>query len=379
MSDNNVLIEGRVSTNILSFSDCEYLYTGTVCHSWKENCTSVYTDLATAFESPSRIQEASENNISCQCPDYDDSEKRKSCDFLMEYAEIVDADVSVFKKIHEMGNEWGDYTMQNAAIGNKIDIVKFMHEHGCPLNRSVLYNAVNANSLELVEYLAEHKCPIDDTPIETDDPRMSGFNKRSMEQAIAENYLDIVKCLRAKMDFPFASNTFRVACEAKHMDIVAYLHAEGCTPDGHLFHDSIKSNNYHVVKFMLEKALYEDKCPSAMKLAVTTFRGNIMELLMDHGFEVNDEIVDLATYDMWIVKWFLRERACKITPGAYINTVEYDLHEDNCLEVLEWLHNFWKLDIGFKSFDELMQNQRWSIALEQLDPSITEWFENNLA
>lgn len=377
-----VLLEGRVCTNILSYAKHEYLYFGTVCRSWKENVESAYTDLASAFESPARIQEASENGIYCQCPT-EDGENETSHDFLMEYAEIVDADVAVFKKIHEMGYGWGDFTMQNAAIGHKIDVVKFMHQHGCPLNSSVLFNAANSNCLELVEYLAEHSCPIDDTPIETENSERFDFNVRSFEQAIAKNYLDIVKCLRTKMNFPFDYNTFRVACEAdypKNMDTLAFLHAEGCAPEEDLFYDLIDEGNFYAVKFILTNHLHESRHSSAICIAVASFQAKIIRLLAEYEFEINSDAVDLATYDIGLVRWLMRVggESCKLTPNAYINTVEYDMDHASCIGALDWLQKDWDLQIGFDSFDELMQNTRWSQALNERDQSIGEWFKDNL-
>lgn len=379
--DSSVLIEGRVSTNILSYSESEYLYTGTVCRAWKKNGTSVRTDVAAAFESTSRIQEAVENGISCQCPEKD-GEKKPSCDWFMEYAELVDADVTVFKKIHEMGYGWGEFTMQNAAIGHKIDIIKFMHQHGCPLNSSVLFNAVNSNCLELVKYLAEHNCPIDETPIEMEDPERLDFNARSFEQAIAKNFLDIVEYLRVKMNFPFDCNTFRAACDAdypKNLATLSFLHDEGCAPDEDLFYDLIDEGNFHAVKFMLAHHLYNNKHSSAMCIAVTSFQANIMRLLADYEFEINSDVVDLATYDMGLVKWLMRVggEGCKLTSAAYIHTVEYDMDHVSCIDALDSLRKEWKLETGFESFDELMHNERWSQALNLRDPIITQWFKDN--
>lgn len=377
-SNRGVLSEGRVSTNILSYMKSEYVYTATVCRSWKENVKSVRTDIAVAFDSPSRIQEAVENGICCQCPAKDGD---PSCDFLMEYAEIVDADVAVFQRIHEMGYDWGQFTMQNAAIGHKIDIVKFMHQHGCPLNPSVLFNAANTNCLELVEYLAEHDCPIDVTPIEMEDSERFDFNVRSLEQAIAKNLLDVVKCLRNKMNFPFDRNTFRAACDAdypKNLDTLAFLHAEKCAPDEDLFYDLIDDGNFHAVKFMLANHLYQNKQSVAMCIAVTSFQAKIMRLLEEYEFEIDSDVVNLATYDMGLVKWLLRVggKGCKLTPSAYINTIEYDMDHASCIDALKSLHRECKLKTGFESFDHLMQNQRWSQALNLRDPSITQWFKD---
>ncbi|CAN0225223.1 unnamed protein product [Hapterophycus canaliculatus] len=379
MSDR-VLLEGRVVTKVISYIINEYLYTGTVCRSWRENVKPVYTDLAVAFESTSRIQEAVENGIYCQCP-RQAGENEPSCDFLMEYAEIVDADVAVFKKIHDMGYDWGDFTMQNAAIGHKIDIVKFMHQHGCPLNNSVLFNAANSNCLELVEYLAEHECPIDVTPIEIDNPERFDFNVRSLEQAIAKNFLDVVKCLRTKMNFPFCSKTFRTACNADYpgnIDTLVFLHSEGCVPDQNLFFDLINDGNYGAVKFMLTNHLHHNKHSVAMCITVANFQPRIVKLLADYQFEIDSDVVDLATYDMALLRWLIRigGESCKLTPNAYINTLEYDMDHASCIDTLDCLHTTWKLGTGFRSMDELMQNERWSAALDERDQNITEWFKH---
>ena len=305
-----------------------------------------------------------------------------ACDFLMEYAELVDADVSIFEKINQLGFGWGKYTMQNAAIGRKVEIVKFMHQHGCPLNSSVLFNATNVNCIELVEYLAENGCPIDVTPIEMEDPDRSDFNTRSLERAIEKNSLHIVKLLRTKMNFPFDSCTFRTACEAdfpKNMDTLQFLHAEGCRPDETLFYDLIEDGNYHAVKFMLANHLHRDKHSSAMSIAVNNFHHNIVRLLADYKFDIDSDAVDLATYDMALLRWLMRVggKRCKLTPKAYINTVEYDMDHASCIEALDSLQNTWNLDTGFETMEELMQNRRWSDALNRADQSITEWFKDH--
>ncbi|CAM9095152.1 unnamed protein product [Ectocarpus sp. 12 AP-2014] len=385
---SDVLLEGCVSANILSHSKCEYLFTATVCRAWKQNVSSVHTDLATAFETPSRIQEATETGISCNCP-YTES----SCDFYMEYAEIVDADVSVFQKIHEMGYEWGEFTMQNAANSHKLDVVKFMHRNGCPLTSNVLFNAVNTTYLELVEFLAEQNCPIDDTPIETRDEERFNYNIRSLERAISRNSVDIVKCLRSKLHFPFDPTTLRTACDAllkdcsESMDTLAYLHAEGCTPDADLFYDLINDGNYPAVQFMLANSIGftrdRDSCSSALCIAINTFNSEIIRLLVEYEFAVTSDAVDLATYDMGLANWLLRvgggpSQDCRLTSGAYINTIEYDMDAEYCLEVLDWLHEYWELPIGFESTHHLLENPRWSIALDKRDPSVAAWFQKTL-
>lgn len=377
----NVLLEGHVCTNILSYSSFEYLFTGTVCRAWKENAKSVHTDVAAAFESPSRIKEAVENGISCQCTDKRD---KPTCDFFMEYAEVVDADVSVFRTLHELGYGWGDFTMQNAAIGHKLEIIKFMFEHGCPLNTSVLFNAVKANSLEIVRFLAKNNCPIDETPIETEDEESSNYRLRSFEVAIANNYIDIVRCLRSSMNFPFGTHTFKVACNAdypQNLHTLAYLHSEGCAPSSFLFYEMINDGNFHAVKFMLRHGLHENKNSTAMCIAVTRFQANIMRLLVDYNFEVNNDVVDFATYDMGLVQWLIRAgggNKCRLTSRAYINTIEHDMNETECIEALNWLLHYWQLDIGFESFEQLVQNQRWSQALYERDDSIADWFKDHL-
>lgn len=383
----HVLLEGRVCTNILSFTSLEYLYTSTVCRAWRQNNKKecLHTDVAVAFESPSRIKEAVENGIRCQCPrtideSGDDYASNSSCDFFMEYAEIVDADVSVFKAIHDMGYGWGQFTMQNAAIGHKTEIIKFMFEHGCPLNSSVLFNAVNANCLELVQYLAGHNCPIDDTPIETEDQ-----NVRSFEKAISKNYLDIVMCLRSDLKFPFDTNTFKVACNAdypKNLHTLSYLHAQGCRPSSFLFYEMVDDGNFHAVKFMLTHQLNENRGPTAMCIAVTRFQANIMRLLVSYKFEVNSDVIDLATYDMALTRWLIRvagDSNCKPTWRAYINTVEHHMNDTDCIQTLNWLYNHWKLDTGFQTYDELAENPRWAHALNNRHAIIAQWFKDSLA
>ncbi len=383
----NVLLEGRVCTNILSYSSLDYLFTATVCRAWKQNSKQCFrTDVANAFESPSRIKEAVENGIRCLCPhNTDDTDTPNSCDFFMEYAEIVDADVSVFKAIHDMGYGWGQFTMQNAAIDHKIEIIRFMFEHGCPLNSSVLFNAVNSNCLELVQYLAEHNCPIDDTPIETEDQRRVEYNVRSFEKAVAKNDLDIVMCLRSELNFPFGTNTFKVACNAdypKNLHTLAYLYEQGCRPSSLLFYEMVDDGNFHAVKFMLEHQLNENRGPTAMCIAVTRFQANIMRLLVAYRFEVSSDVVDLATYDMGITRWLIRvaggENCCRPTHRAYIHTVEHDMDETYCIQALDWLYHYWKVDIGFQTYDELAENPRWAIALNNHDPIVAQWFKDSL-
>lgn len=372
----SILLQGCVCTTILSFTSHEFLYTGTVCRAWKENSTSPTTDIAFAFQSPARITEAVENGISCQCPDREKGDT-DSCDFFMEYAELVDADISVFRKIHELGYGWGDYTMQNAAIGHKTEVVRFMHENGCPLSKTVLYNAVTADCLELVEYLAENECPIDDT--------LTGgemcFPVRAMEQAVTRNSLGVLRCLHEKMDYRFADDTFRIACEAEYpanMKILRYLRDAGCRPDEELFYDSIEDGNYYATKFMLDNALYPDRGPTAMRVAVINFQGNIMELLVDHGFEISDSVVSLATYDIGLIRWFMRVRNCKLTSDAYFNTVSYDMHHSSCLDMLNWLYHKCRLKIE-TSFQHMLQDQKWSAALDKRHPKIAAWFQQHLA
>lgn len=377
---SEVLTEGRVSKNVLSFGEKDFLFTGTVCKSWRENSASVDTNINFAFRSPSRILEAVDNGI---------ADDELPC-FLMERAFVIGAKITMFEKLLQMGFTWNKFMMNNAIIENRLDLIKFVHKHGCPLDEEVLYAAVEHNSIKVVEYFADHSRLIDEMLIEDEDKRFD-ICTPSMEKAIVNNNLDIVKCLRVRMDFPFDNDAFRVACNAlcgtyepgnrQTTKMLEYLHAEGCTPEIDQFHDCIEEGNYHAVEFMLQKKLYENKLPIAMRIAVVNLQGDIMRLLMAEDFFVSNDVVDLATYDLGIVKWFMEERVCTITPGAYINTIEQEQHamsENCCIEALDWLRWSCGFRVDFKTFDELLQNERWSSALDEWSPRVSKWFQDNI-
>lgn len=365
---SEVLTEGRVSKNILSFGKEDFLFTGTVCKAWRENSSSTDTNAKASVESLSRTIEACDSGI---------------CTNEAAFVSIEEgADLSIFKEVFHRGIEcWDGVHLEVATSLGRLDVMEFLPKSGrCQFNEEFLHLAVQHDQLESVKYLLRNDCPVDKNII-------SYRDMRSLEVAISHRNLEMVKTLRT-VDYPFAEDTFRTACKALCgiykpgnkgvTETLEYLYAEGCRPDKQLFHDSIGDGNYHAVEFMLENKLYENKLPISMRIAVTNFEGDIMRLLMADDFHVSNDVVDLATYDLGIVNWFMDERVCTITPGAYINTIEHDMHHSCCIKALEWLHKVCGFDIGFKTVDKLLQNERWSAALEARHPIVLEWFQKNL-
>ena len=211
---SEVLTEGRVSKNILSFGKEDFLFTGTVCRSWRENSVGTQTSAKASVESVSRVKEAFECHI---------------CTDEAAFVAIEEgASMSVFKAIYDRGFCWWDGVdlvdavhLEVAAIHGRADVLEFLTPLG-PLgavqyDEKFLRKAVNLckyddKIVEVVRFLLNTGCPVD--------KHLSG--ERSLEAAIYRENLELIKTL-CTADFHLISGTFKAACETKNVDIIQYL------------------------------------------------------------------------------------------------------------------------------------------------------------
>lgn len=360
-----ILTEGRVSANILSFSDNTFLFTATVCKTWRQNSTHTYTGAKEAVESLSRLDEA----------------RRCGMDpYLASFWSLTHADLSIIKKINDHECFWEQQDIEHAAELGRIDVLQFMREKGYLADERVLHTAVRYNRLKVVNYLLSINTPVDKTVIEwgfgpyvIDELKM-----RSMEVAISEQNLTMVRLLRTA-DYPFIEDSFTFASDTENKKMMKYLVDQGCRPPDGLFADSVASENYVVLDFLIDNLLLRDEWD--LWGCVFEQKDDMMMFLIGKGIAPTDDDVDSAICagDLDTAKYLTREYVCRPTSMAYMLVFENDMCDCHYLEFLNWLYDEARCNLGFVLLREMREHPRGSMILDACSSAIEDWFEERLS
>lgn len=359
-----ILTEGRVSANILSFSDNTFLFTGTVCKTWHQNSTSTNTSAKAAVESLSRLDEARRCGVN---------------PYLASFWSLENADLSIIKRLNDEICFWEQQDIEHAAELGRIDVLQFMREKGYFADERVLHTAVRYNRPEVVNYLLSINTPVDKTVIEwgfgpyiIDELKM-----RSMEVAISAQNLTMVKLLRTA-DYPFVEDSFTFACDTENAEMMQYLVDHGCPPPEGLFADSVATENYAILEFLIDNLLLRDE----WDLWGCVFEENddMMMFLLDKGIVPTDDDVDSAICggNLATAKYLTREYACRPTSAAYTLVFENAMCDCHYLEVLDWLYDDVQCGLGFVFLKEMREHPRGCMILEGCSSVIEDWFEERL-
>ena len=360
MTSSSVLVEDNVSKHILSFTRENFLFTRTVCKAWHKNGadTSSKTNHHRAVDSVSTLDEALESGFG----DDDDF----FCTYLLAFCN--NSHISVFQHFLDLGYGFYHYDVEYAAEVNRVDVLQFFKKYGATFDERILHIAVFHGHLETLEYLMGVDCPVDSVLIEFGDHFADAFKMRSMEIAVRDGRIDIVKQLRT-VDYPFATETFEVALEGENIDMLKYLKEEA----GEDFKDPYKT---HFHKFVL----HSDRKAVVMLREhglVGDFRGAIgkdlytVMLLEKYGCHVRPEMVDAAVYDhdLRLAKYLVRSRGIVPTSRAYGNLLRRHAQDEWFIESLNWLHDeaHCKLELGDDLLMEHLANQ---------SPLVRQWFSD---
>lgn len=366
---SEVLTEGRVSKNILSFGEKDFLFTGTVCKAWKENSVDTETGDGATIQSLSRVKEA----LIYALPEK----------FVFKSLDRG-ADMAIIEELDDDGCEWEQNDLEFAAQNGRKDVLQFLHEKGVHLDERVLHTAVRHDHLQVVKYLLSIDTPVDKTVIEwgfgpciIDELKM-----RSLEVAIKNKNVEMVKTLRT-VDYPFDESTFRTACKTKNVEMMKYLHEQGCEPDEDLFYDCNKGFGFDVVETLCRMGLFRDEWGEHLSSYIQFGRESLMTFLLGEGIIPDDDCVDSAVSSGILETAVLltSNYACRPTPMAYLHWLERVVYSDTSnfriLRGLHWLYGI-GCTIGFSSFEEMKNDSRGSKVLDLGGSAVSEWFKERL-
>lgn len=360
-----ILTEGNVSANILSFTSEEFLFTATVCTTWRQNSKSTHTRVGASVESISRLEEAEQHGVNLHLASFHSLENGAS--------------ISVIRKLNETCCYWEQFDIERAAEHGRIDVLKFMHEMGYPPDERVLHTAVRYNCQEVVKYLLGVGCPVDKTVIEwgfgpyiIDELKM-----RSMEVAITEKNLTMVKILRTT-DYPFIDDSFEFACETENIEMLTYLVQEGCRAPEHLFRESVQVGNYFTLEFLIDNNLLVSEWD--LWGCIMDEDDDMMTFLLTKGIIPTDDDVDsaIAAGNLETAKFLTKEYDCRPTSLAYMLTFDNLFCDCHYLVYLNWLHDDMGCGLGFSSLEDMHQDPHGSFVLENCSSTIEGWFEERL-
>lgn len=283
----DAIIEDVVSSTILSFSSEDFLYTGTVCKSWRQNRgEDTRTSILAALRSCCRLEEAFASGM------------HKSN--VLDIAIVFNADVSVLRHISK--DPAADRSsrvciMNYAAFVGNLDAVALMHPNidDFGLDEGHLFDAVRGGHIDVVKHIVAALTPdeINKLPVwrsgwaeyndirgvvnlvagsaygfegvaksielffGDDDLRWSPTRGMScIDAAITRNRLDIVRVLReagavlSRGEYPVDST--QLALATCNIEMMQYLKNEGLRMDGRTLFDAIKTNNREMIQFILD-------------------------------------------------------------------------------------------------------------------------------
>lgn len=361
---SSILTEGRISSEILSFGEKTFLFTGTVCRTWYQNSASTETGARDSVESVSRLDEARKFDIN---------------PYLASLWSLRTADISVIRKLNDEHCFWEQEDIEHAAELGRVDVLQFMREKGYFADERVLHTAVRYNRLSVVEYLLSINTPVDKTVIDwgfgsyiIDELKM-----RSMEVAISDENLAMVKLLRT-VDYPFIKDSFSFGRDTENSELLMYLVEQGCSvPDG-VFQESVETQDYFTLGFLIDNALLRDEWD--LWGCVFDCNHDMMMFLLGKGILPTDDDVDSAicggNFDT--AKFLTTKYNCRPTSLAYMLVFESDFCDCHYLEILNWLYYDMHVSLGFVLLEEMRDHPRGSLILTGCSSVIQDWFEKRL-
>ena len=372
MTSSTVLTEDNVSKHILSFTRDNFLFTRTVCKTWYNNGadTNTKTNIHRAVDSPSTVGEAWEHGYPSDL-----------------YAPYLDAfnnrsDISVFQHLVDIEEEWIDCVVETAAKCNRLDVLQLFKKHETTFettfDEKVLHSAVHHGHLEILQYLMGKRCPVDSTCIEWgfDDEVERAFKMRSMEIAVRDGRIDIVKQLRT-VDYPFTTVTFEEALGAGNVDMLKFLKEEAGedfeNPYQNKFCEFVYDRDYASVILFLENDIVDDYKELVECVEGAEFR-RMIEILVNYGCYVREHVVENALHDhnVDLAKFLVREYGVVPTSRAYGCLLGGQKKDELLVETLNWLHN----EVGCKleSRDKLLVKYLDGESLE-----VQKWFHDRMS
>lgn len=404
----SVLTEGNVSSNILSFTPDDFLYTGSVCTSWKTISPTKHTSILTALDSASRLDVAMSSGL-------DTIE-------LLDFAIVFGADMTVLRKIVE--ESICDTTMipNYVAFTGNMEMVLFLK---APFDEFSLFEAVRGGQLQVVEHMIKEGCDVSTTPdwprgfYDNDDfvRRCVGMATSAgmsdvvesltmyvtdkyyqsdiscVQLAIRTNRLDILKVLHEGGAL-IPSYAFPLAVETANMDMLRYLETVKGTPDEDFVIDYISCAEFdsQTLELLLKNGLVQLDARD-LQHAIHIRNKHTIDLLLQYGCAVEDETIDyaVAAWDFRLADSLMASHGCRPTKTSYQWLFTGGLCEccvagfypegadDLYLRKLDWVYSATGGKLEFGSMSEMQSDACWSILLGRVSTRVVRWFEACMA
>ena len=297
----SVITEGNVSKNILSFTGDEFLFTATVCRSWRCNSNAKCTNFMSIFQSVSRVQEAVASGIQS---DY----LGNMSELLFDIAVLLGAKLSVLKGIVACGGGLGfslSVTMRYAAFCGRVGVIQYI-EKDYMFDEFDLFEAVRGGHINVIEIILRERIFSDpeDSPINA----IVKWPSVYLQEHPSEDIDGLISKSGTEFELELLRRCFAICGEnnesAANIELDDFVNdIYGPDPEGELW--------YH-----------PDEGMSCMELAIRKNRLDIVQVLREHGGEFQQDADTLGSFARAMrqgnceMLLYLKGAGCVIENGA---------------------------------------------------------------
>jgi len=403
----SVITEGNVCTNILSFTRDDYLYTATVCSSWRQNCTTKRTSILNALVSLPALEEAIGAGIETHQ--------------LLDLAIVFGAHMGVVRKIGENNVCSTNMMLNFAAFRGDVDMLTYLDEDP---DEYTLHEAIRGGKIAAVKHVVTMGCPLDTVPewpcsFYEDDAfverceRIAKYHSRvdvvslihmfvmdvhyfadvaCVELAVLTNREDILQLLH-KAGAALPMDIFDLAADTCNLNMLRYLLKVKGPPAADFVVNYIVSERFDIRKLellLVNGFLNLRACD--LQQAIHTRKKPLVDLLLQFDCPVDDHTVDhaVAAWDFGLASSLVESHGRRPTKKAYewlftggvcecCVTGLYPKWTDAFyIDKLNWLYFVTGGEVGFSSFSDMEGTPSWSKILERLSTSVKSWFRCRL-
>lgn len=404
----SVITEGNVSGQILSFTPRDFLYTGAVCKSWRQNSREKRTNILRALDSVSMLKDAIAAGMDCSD--------------LLDLAIVFGAGMGVVSSIASTRQCDTSMVLHYAAFTGNMEILAFLGE---PFDEFCLFEAVRGGQLGVVQHILKESCGscVDGLPqwpctfYDDDD-----FIDRCISMAAASSREDVAASLRHYVGESYyhanitclelairmnqlgmvhllyeggatvPSYAFAIAVETSGLDMLRYLKSEKCKPDHDFLIDYISSESFSVdtVALLLENGLVELSAHD-LQQAIHTNSSRTMDLLLQFGCPVDNETIDhaVSTWNFELARGLMASHGCRPTAQAYewlftgalctccVEGFYPNGADDFYIRKLDWIYSATNGETGFESISEMEDDPSWAFLLPRVSRAVVQWFNDH--
>ena len=404
----SIITEGNVSGQILSFSRCDFLYTGTVCKSWRHNSREKRTNVLRALDSVSMMEDAIAAGMDCS--------------YMLDLAIVFGAGMDVVSMIASTRQCDASIVLHYAAFTGNMEILALL---GKPLDEFCLFEAVRGGQLCVVQHILKESSGgcVDNLPqwpctFYDDDDSIDRWKSMAasagrddvaaslkqyvetryyhaditcLELAIRMNQLGMVHLLyQGGATVP--SYAFAIAVETAGLDMLRYLKSEKSKPDENFLIDYMSSQSFNVdtMALLLKNELVEVSAQD-LQQAIHANNSRATELLHRFGCPVDDETIDhaVAVWNFGLANRLMESHGCHPTARAYewlftgglcTRCVEgfYPTGADDFyIRRLDWIYAATNGETGFESISDMEDDPSWAVLLPRVSKAVVQWFNDH--